>query len=113
MVKKEHKIEMAVERISLLNAISMITYLEVLAMPKDHHDQFSAPNVKECSMVGSEKASRGVQLPRPDEISAYNFTPANRFFSGISSVDRNDGSPPIFVSTPEKVDEKIPEDVYS
>jgi hypothetical protein len=81
---------------------------------KDHHDQFSAPNVKECSMVGSEKASRGVQLPRPDESSAYNFTPANRFFfSGILSVDRNDGSPPIFVSTPEKVDEKIPEDVYS
>jgi hypothetical protein len=33
MVKKEHKIEMTVERISLLNAISMITYLEVLAMP--------------------------------------------------------------------------------
>lgn len=28
-------------------------------------------------------------------------------------MDRNDGSPPIFVSTPEKVDEKIPEDVYS
>lgn len=80
---------------------------------KDHHDQFSAPNVKECSMVGSEKASRGVQLPRPDESSAYNFAPANRFFSGIWSVDRNDGSPPIFVSTPEKVDETIPDDVYS
>lgn len=77
---------------------------------KDAHDQSSVP---ECSMVGSEKASEGVQLPRPDENSAYNFASANRGFSGISSADRKDGSPPISVSTPEKVDEKIPEDVYS
>lgn len=80
---------------------------------KDDHDQSSVPNIKECSMVGSEKASEGVQSPRLDENSAYNFASANRVFSGISSMDRKDGSPPISVSTPEKVDEKIPEDVYS
>ncbi|KAL5683830.1 hypothetical protein ACJX0J_010215 [Zea mays] len=36
--------------------------------------------------TGSTKCQRiGVQLPRPDESSAYNFAPANRFFSGIWS----------------------------
>jgi len=76
---------------------------------KDGHDQSSVPNVEKCSMVGSEKASEGVQSPRLDENSACNFASANRFFSGISSTSRKDGSPPISVSTPEKVDEKIPD----
>lgn len=78
---------------------------------KEDHHQSSVPNVKECS--GSENASEGIQSPRRDENSAYNFASANRVFSGISSTDRKNGSPPISVSTPDKVDDKIPEDAYA
>lgn len=70
----------------------------------DHgHGQSSEPNIMKCSNgkgVGPEKDSGDVQPPHPHENSA-------------SLADRKDESPPMSVSTPEKIDERIPEDAYS
>ncbi|WVZ60577.1 hypothetical protein U9M48_010580 [Paspalum notatum var. saurae] len=80
---------------------------------KDDHGLSSAPNAKESSNGKEgfipEKASQGVQSPHLDET----FVFPNRVFPGSSSADRKDGSPPMSVSTPEKIDEKMPEGVYS
>ncbi|CAL4919122.1 unnamed protein product [Urochloa decumbens] len=76
---------------------------------KDDHGPSSVPSTKECSNGKVGKGTEGFQSPCPDGI----FVPANRVFFGNSSGDRKYGSPPISVSTPEKVDEKIPEGVYS
>ncbi|KAJ1293564.1 hypothetical protein BS78_01G078100 [Paspalum vaginatum] len=80
---------------------------------KDDHGLSSPPNAKECSIgkegLVPEKASEGVQSPHLDET----FVNANRVFPGSSSEDLKDGSPPMSVSTPEKIDEKMPEGVYS
>lgn len=80
----------------------------------DHdHDQSSVLNVKERSMVGSEKASQRVQSPCPDENSAYSFAFAKTFFlgscqrTGMMEVLR-------FLSVLLKwLMRKIPEDVFS
>ncbi|XP_062212442.1 uncharacterized protein LOC133913330 [Phragmites australis] len=60
-----------------------------------------------------EKAPEGIHSPRLDETFVYRFFSANRVFPTSSSADRKDGSPPMFVCTPEKVDEKIPDGLYS
>uniref|UniRef100_A0A0A9DS80 J domain-containing protein n=1 Tax=Arundo donax TaxID=35708 RepID=A0A0A9DS80_ARUDO len=53
--------------------------------------------------VVPEKAPDGIHCPHLDKT----FVSANRVFPSSSSAVRKDGSPPMFVSTPEKVDEKI------
>nr|CAB3493206.1 unnamed protein product [Digitaria exilis] len=83
---------------------------------EDDHGPSSSPNVKECSNgegVVPENTSEGFQSPCPYGPSVHNFVSSNRVFPGSSSGDRKDGSPPMSVSTPEKIDEKIPEGVYS
>ncbi|OEL15016.1 hypothetical protein BAE44_0023965 [Dichanthelium oligosanthes] len=83
---------------------------------KDNSGPSSAPNSKECSNgegVIPEKTSEGFQSPHPDEPFVFNYVSANRVFPGSSSTDWKDGSPPMSVSTPDKIDEKIPEGVYS
>lgn len=84
---------------------------------KNGHSPSSAPNATEYSTgkegVAPEKVSERVQSPRLDETFVYNSIPANSVFPGSSSVDQEDGSPPISVCTPEKIDEKIAEGVYS
>jgi len=71
----------------------------------------SPPNAKECSngeqKVVPEKTSEGFKSP------CHNFASANRVFRGSSSADWKDRSPPMSVSTPEKIDEKMTEGVYS
>ncbi|RLN40924.1 uncharacterized protein C2845_PM01G27960 [Panicum miliaceum] len=83
----------------------------------DDHGPASPPNAKECSngkeRVVPEKTSEGFKSPCQDGTSVHNFVSANKVFRGSSSADRKDGSPPMSVSTPEKIDEKIPEGVYS
>ncbi|CAN6315230.1 unnamed protein product [Urochloa humidicola] len=69
----------------------------------------SVPSTEECSNGNVGKGTEGFQSPCPDGA----FVSANRVFSGNSSADRKYGSPPISVSTPEKIDEKIPDGVYS
>uniref|UniRef100_A0A0A8ZAJ3 J domain-containing protein n=1 Tax=Arundo donax TaxID=35708 RepID=A0A0A8ZAJ3_ARUDO len=108
---------------------------------KDVHSPYSVPNANECSNgketdcrtssnldpdmacndktahshgdAAPEKASDGIQSPHLDETFVHNFVSANRVFPASTSARRKDGSPPMFVSTPEKVDEKIPGAVYS
>ncbi|CAL4935999.1 unnamed protein product [Urochloa decumbens] len=76
---------------------------------KDDHGPSSVPNTKECSNGNVGKGTEGFRSPCPDGT----FVSANRVFTGNSSADRKYGSPPISVSTPEKIDEKIPDGVYS
>ncbi|KAL5209836.1 hypothetical protein ABZP36_005459 [Zizania latifolia] len=45
---------------------------------------------------------------KPEECTGYSFVSANRVFAACSSADWNDASH-IFVSIPEKIDEKIPD----
>jgi len=75
----------------------------------------SPSNVKERSngeeRVVPEKTSEGFKSPCQDGTSVHSFVSANRVFRGSSSADRKDGSPPMSVSTPEKIDEKMPEGV--
>lgn len=76
----------------------------------------SAPSAKECSNEGGvvpERTSEGFQSPHPDGTFVYKFVSANRVFPGNSSADRKDRSPPMSVSTPDKIDEKIPDAEYS
>ncbi|XP_062214560.1 uncharacterized protein LOC133915427 isoform X2 [Phragmites australis] len=108
---------------------------------KDGHGPSSVPNANQCSngeetdcrassnldpdtacndkMAHShdgavpEKAPDGIQSPHLDGTFVYSFVSANRVFPTRSAADRKDGSPPMFVSTPEKIDEKIPGGVYS
>ncbi|RLN18891.1 uncharacterized protein C2845_PM02G05530 [Panicum miliaceum] len=84
---------------------------------KDDRGPASPPNVKECSNgeegVVPEKTSEGFKSPCLDETFVQNFVSANRVCRGSCSADSKDGSPPMSVSTPEKIDEKIPEGVYS
>ncbi|KAK8444124.1 hypothetical protein SEVIR_9G087400v4 [Setaria viridis] len=83
---------------------------------KDHHGPSSAPSAKECSNeegVVPQKTSEGFQTPRADGTFVYKFVSANMVFPGNSSADRKDGSPPMSVSTPDKIDEKIPDGEYS
>ncbi|KAL6637869.1 hypothetical protein ACP70R_025441 [Stipagrostis hirtigluma subsp. patula] len=65
-----------------------------------------------------EKAPEVIKSPCVDGAYVFSFVSANRVFPSSFATDRKDGiqkhgSPPISVSTPEKIDEKIPEGAYS
>jgi hypothetical protein len=60
-----------------------------------------------------KKASDGIQSPHLDQTFVDSFVSAKRVFPASSSPYWNDGSPPMSVSTPEKMDERIPEGVCS
>ncbi|TVU44969.1 hypothetical protein EJB05_04434 [Eragrostis curvula] len=60
-----------------------------------------------------EKASDGIQSPHLNQTFVDSFVSAKRVFPASTSTCWNDGSPPISVSTPEKIDERIPEGACS
>jgi hypothetical protein len=60
-----------------------------------------------------EKASLGIQSPHLDQTFDDSFVPAKMAFPASSSPYWKDGSSPMSISTPEKMDERVPEEVCS